>query len=218
MKRSAVSLVELLIALALIALLMALLLPVLLNARRRAYETTCLSNMRQLAAALAQYRQDYGDFPPFAQYVFPYVKDRRIFLCPHDHADAFGGVNWFGGGNLYARQNRISLSYFYFADPVNNYKRQIELLPLLDPNHGVVACLLHGSCDSGCRDNIPPAIENCCQGLTLRVRLDGSVQRVRTYLRPCIDPYDNAPTAIRDRWNLFTDVPCPPDVCTRNCY
>lgn len=213
-----ITLLELLVAVMIIALLVALILPVITASKHRAKEVHCISNMRQLTAALIIYRQDYEQFPPFAQYVFPYVKSREVFLCPHDHAREWGGVNWFGGGNLYARENRISLSYFYFADPVGRYEQLTERMPKVDSNHGILACLLHGDCDPACRFNIPPAIENCCQGLTLRVRIDGSIQRVHTYLRECTDPADGMGLQIRDRWILFTDVPCPPDICSRNCY
>ncbi len=217
MKKKGVTLIEVLIVIAIIALLMALLLPVLLSARKKAHETTCISNMRQLVAALLQYRQDHGDFPPFVQYVFPYTKNQEIFLCPYDFARELGGANWVGGSNRYASENRISLSYFYFADPVGNYRRQVELLPQVDPNHGVLACLLHGSCPSYCRNVSRPVIENCCQGLTLRARIDGSLQRVYTYMRPC-NASDNLPTEIRDRWKFFTDAPCPPEICPKDCH
>ncbi len=217
-RATGLTVMELIVAVLIVAILVALLLPVIAASRRKGYETQCVSNMRQVAAALLMYRQDYGDFPPFAQYVFPYTKSRAVFICPLDHAVSFGGVNWFGGGNRYARENSISLSYFYFADPVNTFRRLIRLLPERDPNHGLVACLLHGDCEARCRYSIPPSIESCCQGLTLRVRIDGSLGRSRTYSRPCHDPHDNAPTAVRDRWYYFTDEPCPPEVCTRDCY
>ena len=42
---------ELLVVVAIIALLAALLLPVVNDARKRGYEATCLSNLRQLSAA-----------------------------------------------------------------------------------------------------------------------------------------------------------------------
>ncbi len=213
-----ISLIEILVVILIIALLAALLMPVIVASRHKAHETQCISNMRQIVSALLMYRQDHGDFPPFAQYTYPYIRNREVFLCPYDHAREFGGVNWFGGGNLYAREHSISLSYFYFADPVGRYEKLIELMPQRDSNHGLLACLLHGTCRSGCRYSIPPSVETCCEGLTLRTRMDGSIQRAHTYLRPCIDPADNTSSAIRDRWNLFTDVPCPTEICSENCY
>ncbi|GIV05194.1 MAG: hypothetical protein KatS3mg016_0769 [Fimbriimonadales bacterium] len=220
MKRnSGVSLLEILTVLVIIALLIALILPLINTSRERARVTQCFSNMRQLAAALTAYRQDYGEFPPFVQYVFPYAKSREVFLCPRDYLRDYGGANWFGGGNTYANRHGIKLSYFYFADPVGRFEQLRHLLPERDPNHGLLACLLHGDCKPYCRGTTPPAaVEFCCEGLTLRVRLDGSVQRAKTYLRPCTDPADNQAGYVRDRWNLFTDVPCPPEVCRRNCH
>lgn len=213
-----VTLIEILTVLVIVALLVALLLPLIPAIKRRGNETHCITNMRQLVTALLAYRQDYNEFPPFAQYAFPYTKSREVFLCPLDHAREWGGVNWFGGANRYAREQRISLSYFYFADPVGRYRELLRLLPQNDSNHGILACLLHGDCLANCRHDIPPTVEACCQGLTLRARIDGSVQRAYTYVRSCIDPTDGAQSGIRDRWSLFTDVPCPPEVCSRYCH
>ena len=53
------TLVEMLVVIAIIALLAALLFPVLSRAREKARQSQCLSNLRQLASALALYRTDY---------------------------------------------------------------------------------------------------------------------------------------------------------------
>lgn len=57
----AFSLVELLVVIAVIAILAALLLPVLALAKRKALQSACLSNQRQLAAALQMYAHDNND-------------------------------------------------------------------------------------------------------------------------------------------------------------
>lgn len=209
---------ELLVVVLIIMLLVALLLPVISASRNRARTTVCMSNMRQLVSALLMYRQDNGAFPPFAQYVFPYTKSREVFRCPHDYAVNFGGANWFGGGDPYARNNSISLSYFYFADPVEPYENLIRLLPEKDPNHGLIACLLHGTeIHPGCRNDTPPAVEVCLEGTTLRARIDGSVQRAHTTMCYFTDPSDNTLSGIRYRWYFFTDEACPPEVCPHPC-
>lgn len=217
-KRYGVSLIEILVVVFIIALVASLLMPVFVSSRRKAHENHCISNLKQLASALLMYRQDHGDFPPRLLGVMPYVKSRELFICPADNVKYAGGANHM---ELLReeRSRSVVLSYFYIGDRMVGRERLMEALPQADPNHGLVACLVHSECNRfpGCH-NDPFAVPLCCDGLTLRVRIDGSVQRARSFVRPCIDPADNAGSEKRDYWYLFTDAPCPPDICTRNCY
>lgn len=94
------TLVELLVVLAVMAMLAALFLPVLAQARERARQSTCLSNLRQIGQAHLLYLQDWDErFPdwvtsgpprsqPFGPYRFwteylqPYLRSQALFRDP----------------------------------------------------------------------------------------------------------------------------------------
>src|SRR4051795_4900078 len=87
-RRSGFTFIELLCVVAIIAILAAILFPVFAQAREKARQTSCASNLQQLASAMNLYAQDHsGRFPPqddnFAP-MFPYVKNYAIFRCPSD--------------------------------------------------------------------------------------------------------------------------------------
>ena len=93
------TLIELLVVIAVIAILAAFLFPVFGKVRESARRTTCLSNLRQIGLALAQYTQDSDDtMPPIAyvsdgdtttwrQLTFVYTKSARVYACPSNSYD-----------------------------------------------------------------------------------------------------------------------------------
>jgi len=95
-RRRGFTLVEMLVVIGIIVVLMAILFPVYAVVRRKARETQCHSNLRQLAAALKEYRNDHGRYPGpptwngtryvggFSDLYPDYVDNSKLLICPDD--------------------------------------------------------------------------------------------------------------------------------------
>lgn len=113
------TLIELLVVIAIIAILAAILFPVFAQAREKARQTACLSNMKQLTLGMVMYAQDYDEtFPEWRwdqcwrdgnlpacrnnggslwhNAIFPYVKNAGVFSCPSDARQAGVRTNYSG--------------------------------------------------------------------------------------------------------------------------
>ena len=62
--KKAFTLIELLVVIAIIAILAAILFPVFAQAREKARQTSCLSNLKQIGLGLMMYTQDYDETYP----------------------------------------------------------------------------------------------------------------------------------------------------------
>ncbi len=109
------TLIELLVVIAIIAILAAILFPVFAQARLKARQAACISNLNQLGTAALMYVQDYDEqYPagdnwdspligqpdpvtkkvdPYAacgweSQIYPYIKEVGVYYCPND------GTSW----------------------------------------------------------------------------------------------------------------------------
>ena len=108
--RRAFTLIELLVVIAIIAILAAILFPVFAQAREKARQTSCLSNVKQIMLGEMMYAQDYEEthsftwgwaptWEPWHQQINPYIKNQNVWACPSDAWDRGGATQHNGGGN-----------------------------------------------------------------------------------------------------------------------
>lgn len=103
-KQNAFTLIELLVVIAIIAILAAILFPVFAQAREKARQISCLSNVKQAGLAFNMYLQDYDEITPSLGFgrdwwslLYPYTKNLGVYYCP-DRNDS-GTDSRYTGGN-----------------------------------------------------------------------------------------------------------------------
>jgi len=104
MRRRGFTLIELLVVIAIIAILAAILFPVFAQARDKARQSTCISNAKQIALAIAQYLQDYDERFPSNHYCIyylalqPYLRNTEVWRCPTATGNYPVRGEWWGLG------------------------------------------------------------------------------------------------------------------------
>lgn len=138
--RRGFTLIELLVVIAIIAILAAILFPVFAQAREKARQASCLSNMKQITLATLMYTQDNDEVyhklinvglywvqtpeAPRARYwgatasLAPYIKSVGIWKCP---SDSVGRVPCVSG---YPMGSPISYSFTHYRPITAGYVNQ----------------------------------------------------------------------------------------------
>ncbi|OPZ88072.1 MAG: Type II secretion system protein G precursor [bacterium ADurb.Bin429] len=104
--RQGFTLIELLVVIAIIAILASILFPVFAKAREKARQTTCTSQVRQLATAIQMYTQDNGSRYPGIKWntaIETYAGSQKIFFCPSDAANDKNAPISYGYSGLLVR-------------------------------------------------------------------------------------------------------------------
>jgi len=173
-KRKAFTLIELLVVIAIIAILAAILFPVFAQAREKARQTTCASNLKQIGLAAIQYAQDYDEVQvpaiDYDSYTFwplflqPYLKSWGVVTCPDspDSVNTANGLCTYGQylmnvaynsydinqhGNKYTSPSTFLYSGTYSIATLSKISSPATTLFVTDGTR----------CDSGCSGR--PAIE-----------------------------------------------------------
>jgi len=128
-RKSAFTLIELLVVIAIIAILAAILFPVFAQARAKARQISCVSNLKQLSLATMMYKQDYDENFPYWNWIrqsdvggdsrclqgcghmenlwfnvlYTYTKNAQVYVCPDDTADltpANSQITWWTNNDM----------------------------------------------------------------------------------------------------------------------
>ena len=144
MRRNAFTLIELLVVIAIIAILAAILFPVFAKAREKARQSSCQSNLKQLAIAQIQYVQDYDEvFPGVCNngrggtdcYLFvlvPYMKNDQIYTCPSTRNNSIDWANYNRSGGVLNGRDYAQNSNFNSKPALAEFTKPADTLLMCD--------------------------------------------------------------------------------------
>ncbi len=170
--RKGFTLIELLVVIAIIAILAAILFPVFAKAREKARQSSCLSNVKQLALAALSYAQDYDETNViygnqgaevgkyWYMFLEPYCKNTQVFVCPSRSGTypAYGynvahGMGWAVGTIQYPSEHLMMADnyniYLNCSGATNGHGNGVYYSPGLIPcphNDGINCAFYDGHC------------------------------------------------------------------------
>jgi len=115
-------LIEVMVAFGMLAVLAAILFPTFAKAREKARQSSCMSNMKQLATGIQMFAQDHDDRLPGAltwhDDVLPYVNNEQLFNCPTTETggDTYAINPLVAGRNLADIENHEGTVLLYEVD------------------------------------------------------------------------------------------------------
>ena len=101
------TLIELLVVIAIIAILAAILFPVFAQARGKARQAACLSNLKQIGMATLMYAQDYDETWPYAYYIASITWPYGQLVAPLSGANTYDGGPWVTVLNPYVKNSQL---------------------------------------------------------------------------------------------------------------
>lgn len=196
---SGFTLVEVLVVVAVLIVLAGLLFPVFTSAKRKANETSCLSNLKQVALGTLQYMEVNGGEMPTL--VHADVRSLRPYI-PVDRAWACAADPWKLGANTQAGR-KLNAKVSYFGPPLFD-KVYAEEIKKVDPEFALYVDVSHGRLLPGHDRLRNPLVDYT--GTVLRVRRDGSIQKIDPKAH-CYTDNEAGSYGGRSLWDYFTDEP-----------